>query len=112
MHIALIDDDNTTNFIHEKKLFKKYPLAQVTTFINGREAIESIKNNMKFDLALLDLNMPVLDGLGFLKEHNEIKEDQKITKIVLFSNQKVSPELIKKYNINLVTEKPLNINLL
>ena len=39
----------------------------VDTATNGKEALELCKQN-KYDLILLDLMMPVLDGMGFLKE--------------------------------------------
>lgn len=38
---------------------------------NGLEALELLKSNQKVDLLLMDINMPLLDGLSLLKETKE-----------------------------------------
>ncbi len=35
---------------------------------NGKEGVERLKDHQKFDLIITDLNMPVMDGITFLKE--------------------------------------------
>ncbi len=57
----------------------------VTTAANGRIALDHIQQNRSDpDIILLDLRMPVLDGVGFLKEFNA--ENHPDTTIVVFSN--------------------------
>ncbi len=34
---------------------------------NGREALDCLKNEQKLDLALVDWNMPIMDGLEFIR---------------------------------------------
>ena len=65
---------------------------QVTNFPNGRQGLEATKKD-KFDLILLDLLMPELGGIEFLKEFQPKKNSS--TKIIVFSNLS-SEEAIKE----------------
>jgi two-component system chemotaxis response regulator CheY len=40
---------------------------------NGREALEALRNNVRFDFMLLDVNMPVMNGLDCVKELREAR---------------------------------------
>ncbi|MGH7239515.1 MAG: response regulator [Candidatus Saccharimonadales bacterium] len=57
---------------------------EVTLSANGKDALKRIKQS-EFDLILLDLLMPVLDGWGFLKKAN-VKLNYPATKVIIFSN--------------------------
>ena len=65
-------EDNDSNFLLVRNILKDYDLLRVT---NGVEAVEEIRNG-KFDFVLMDLKMPVMDGLTVLSrarnEHNPI----------------------------------------
>jgi CheY-like chemotaxis protein len=63
MRIALIDDDATTNFINKSKLVKQVEECEVFPFSNGKEAIDFLSSGKKIDVALLDMNMPVMKHL-------------------------------------------------
>jgi signal transduction histidine kinase/CheY-like chemotaxis protein len=62
----LIAEDNKINMLIARKFLKKWEV-NVTEAANGREAIELCKN-YKFDLILLDLEMPEADGYTALAE--------------------------------------------
>ena len=51
---------------------------------NGEEALKLCKDNV-YDLILLDLMMPVLDGAGFLEKSNLLKKHPN-TRVVVMSN--------------------------
>ena len=108
MNIALIDDDLTTNFIHKTKILKKFPNANIVLFNNGKEALDSLIDGNVFDYAILDLNMPVMNGLEFLTEHVNLNTQQKIKKIVLFIEQKIDQQFIDENELFLHLQKPLN----
>ncbi len=80
-----------------KKIFiveDEKPLAQVLTLklersgfdvrvaVNGQEALDVLAKE-KFDLVLLDLVMPKVDGFGVLKE---LKKRGDATKVIVLSN--------------------------
>ncbi|QKF80705.1 response regulator transcription factor [Halarcobacter ebronensis] len=65
MKILLLEDDTLLNEIIEEFL-EKLEYTIVTTF-DGQEALETIYEQ-KFDLLILDVNVPSLNGFDLLKE--------------------------------------------
>ena len=67
MKILIVDDD----FINRKLLqtiLKKNPMVSETLEVkNGAEALDIVEKVSDIDLILLDIMMPILDGVGFLK---------------------------------------------
>lgn len=57
---------------------------------NGKEALEMCKNK-KYDLILLDLMMPVMSGIEFIKSLENINEMK--SKIIIMSNLSSGKEL-------------------
>ncbi len=62
----LLVDDNPMNLRIATKFLQKWK-AEVTVANNGEDAIQTFKND-KFDLILMDLQMPILDGYSAAKE--------------------------------------------
>lgn len=57
---------------------------QLDVASNGEEALNLVKKN-SYDLVLLDLMMPILDGAGFMEKANLLKKSPH-TRIVVMSN--------------------------
>ncbi len=66
---------------------------QVDTATNGKEALELCQQNT-YDLILLDLMMPVLDGMGFLRQATLAAKSPK-TRIVIMSNLSGGKEVME-----------------
>jgi DNA-binding NarL/FixJ family response regulator len=64
---------------------------------NGKEALEILKKE-KPDIILLDLRMPVMDGIVFLKQ---LKPKEKLpnTKIIVFSNYDDQREIDEAFRL-------------
>jgi CheY-like chemotaxis protein len=62
----------------------------IETAANGEEALAKCLKT-SFDLILLDLMMPILDGVGFLNKLNEHSET--LPKIIILSNLSSGTEL-------------------
>lgn len=64
---------------------------------NGKEALKVLKGNQP-DIILLDLRMPVMDGIEFLKQLNP-KETLPDTKIIVFSNYDDQREIDEAFSL-------------
>src|SRR3990170_1772397 len=90
-NILLVDDDDLYAFLTKKIIETTKLVEQVNVLGNGKIAIDFIKTNAanpEFlpDIILLDINMPVLDGWGFLEDYTLLM-----------------PELSKKITLHMVT---------
>lgn len=64
---------------------------------NGKEALDVLKGDTP-DIILLDLRMPVMDGIAFLKELKP-KETMPNTKIIVFSNYDDQREIDEAFSL-------------
>lgn len=69
----------------------------VRTAFNGEEALKLVADEEP-DLIFLDLRMPTMDGIGFLKAY-EPKTQHKDVKIVVFSNYDLQKEIDEAYDL-------------
>lgn len=77
--IWIIDDDPIYQIIMKKVVIKSDLFTNIQSYNNGKEAIESLKKNISSnepfpDIILLDIEMPVMDGWGFMDEIAHLKE--------------------------------------
>lgn len=81
---ALIVDDSAT-----MREMVSYTLKQAgfepLTGKNGQEGLDQL-NGAQVDLIITDLNMPVMDGLAFIKAVRE-KDDYKFTPILMLTTE-------------------------
>ena len=84
--ILVVDDDKICNFLTVNALKKAGVKGNIDVVMNGLEAINKLKESSTFpDLILLDINMPVMDGMDFLK--NYISEGfEGRTKIAMYTS--------------------------
>lgn len=99
--IILVDDDTIVRLVVERILKCIGYKGKIFPFINGFEAIKSIKNQIEtnsFDfspnrkLLLLDLNMPIMNGWGFLNEFALLPPAVKNEFIILIISGSISEE--------------------
>ena len=62
----MVDDSNTMRRIMITQL-KAAGIEDIFEASNGEDAMKVIESNMPIDLLILDINMPVLDGLATLR---------------------------------------------
>jgi two-component system chemotaxis response regulator CheY len=71
MPTILVLDDSPTMLMSLQNILSSAGY-EVATGINGREGIAKIGEGLKPAMVLTDLNMPELDGIGFIKEARKI----------------------------------------
>ena len=104
VNILVVDDEEImrnlfTDILHDEG-------HQVTTVCNGKEAQPKVQNSF-FDIAFVDVNMPVMDGIKTLKMLREASPD---TNIVMMDSlpQYALDEFIKEGAVSCI-HKPFNI---
>ncbi len=101
-------EDNTMNQLLLKYIFKQWNL-NYTLAQNGAEAIELLKKE-KFDLMLLDIQMPVMDGYATAKYvRSELKSDIPIIAMTAFVLQAEKDKCFAS-GMNQYLPKPINEN--
>ena len=85
-NVMIVDDSNmmrtvVTNFINQMPGFTVTATAE-----NGRKALEKLETNKDISIILLDIEMPEMDGLEFLR-HAKMKSK---AKVVILSSVAVS----------------------
>ena len=84
--VLVVDDDNICNFLTVKALKIANIKGDIDVVLNGLEAINRLKENNTFpDLILLDINMPVMDGIDFLRQYKSEGFEGK-TKIAMYTS--------------------------
>jgi CheY-like chemotaxis protein len=114
-NVLLVDDDRIANFVTEKLLRKMKVSDDIQVALNGEEALEIIKtlqinNQCCPGLILLDINMPVMDGLEFINQFsNSSIKDKLHCKIVMLttSTNPKDLEALDKKGIKHIINKPL-----
>lgn len=111
--IGLVDDEQVFHWIAEKFIEKIGNGLRHTSFYNGAEALEYLKdpNNEIPSILFLDINMPIVNGWRFLDAFATIKDTlDKDTNIYIVSSS-VDPEDHKKAKqyeyVNGFISKPL-----
>jgi CheY-like chemotaxis protein len=76
--VLLVDDDPTTNYLNKLLLTRMGAAEQVLVAENGEQALRTLVQTCVAEpticpqLILLDMNMPVLNGLGFLEAYAQL----------------------------------------
>ena len=105
----LLVDDNKVNLMVTKKLLEKSDL-EVATAENGEAAV-AVASNEKYDLILMDLQMPIMDGYAAAKEIRK-QEHNSHTPIIALSANVMQSDIDRCYQVgmNAHLPKPLDIN--
>jgi DNA-binding NtrC family response regulator len=94
-NILVVEDDKDLNVAYT--IILKHDGHEVTSVHNGKEALVAIKK-IEPDLILLDLLMPIMGGLEFLKNY-ALKEKHPDVKVLIFTNMENSPEVTEAYKL-------------
>ncbi|MGA0334283.1 MAG: response regulator [Kiritimatiellia bacterium] len=108
LQVLVLDDDE--KILRLLKIFLRQLGYQVTTAPNGREGIQMMLET-SFDLIIVDVQMPVVDGLEFAREALRLWPWEKI----IFCTGNLTREVerqARSLGIDYILEKPLSFNTL
>ena len=82
---VLVVDDNEINLMLMEDILDVMDIKKVKTLESGIEAIKEIENNPNYDVVVMDICMPVMDGYEASKQLRKIGYEGRI--IALTANQ-------------------------
>ncbi|MDC7243307.1 MAG: response regulator [Sphaerochaetaceae bacterium] len=88
--IAIVDDEQDILNILEQFLSRSKNFS-IKLFNNPKNAINEVKSN-KFDLIILDIMMPQMDGIDFLKE---IKKSSVKAKVIMMTGYSTHDRMVE-----------------
>lgn len=94
-NILVVEDDASLNEAY-KTILTAAGYTTRTAF-NGEEALK-LTEELEPTIIFLDLRMPVMDGIGFLREYKP-KENHPDVKIIVFSNYDMQQEVDEAYDL-------------
>lgn len=100
--VLLVDDDPTTNFLHQRLLRRLNVAREVLVALNGEQALHVLKQQCQQAatacpaLVLLDVNMPVMNGFEFLEvfSHLTLAHRQDIV-VVMLTTSLLDQDLVR-----------------
>ena len=109
--ILLIDDDLICNMANERMMRNMGLAIETKSFIDPTQALEFLeKGTEQYDLILLDINMPRLNGWEFLEE---LGRNSQFVNVYMYSSS-IDPEDVKRARaypmVREFLSKPLDMN--
>ncbi|GIV34385.1 MAG: hypothetical protein KatS3mg031_1920 [Chitinophagales bacterium] len=106
--ILIVEDKKLNQLVISEMLKSKWPNIELDMANDGKEAIEKIKNK-KFDLVLMDVQMPVMDGYEatkIIREHFKKSSSELPILAITAYNTEVEIQKCQEYGMNDFVSKP------
>ena len=87
LKILAVDDDFINLKLISSMLKRNVNVDMIVEATNGLAALNLLKTETNIDLILLDIKMPVMDGIEFLTNLQSMPEFQKLPVIVLTTDE-------------------------
>jgi len=113
--ILLVDDNQTSTFLHQQLINKLDIAHQVLLARNGQQGLEVMEQHFQTEavypeLILLDIKMPVMDGFAFFEAFQQMNLDkQSAPQVVVLTTSlaAVDIERAREIGIQYFVNKPL-----
>ena len=102
--VFVVEDDADTREMLEH--FLELEGYHVETAINGRQALDRLSNGLQASVIVLDLMMPVMDGMQFRREQVRRAELASIPVIVVSA---AGPERLQRIEADAHLAKPIDL---
>lgn len=121
-HVLLIDDNEIDNYISKIMITRKNLTEKISVAASAIEALDYLETLLNKpeefpDVIFLDINMPQMDGFGFLEEYSKFPEHVTANGSVYMLTSSSDPNdieratqnpMVKKYFSKPLTESVLN----
>ncbi len=113
--VLLVDDDQVFNLLNQKTLQLLDLADEIHTARNGKEALDLINDYYRGartipEVILLDLNMPIMDGFGFIEAFQKLEVPNKERVLIIIVTSSRDPKDLKRakdLGITVYLSKPL-----
>lgn len=111
IHVLLTEDNEFNQLVAIDTLQTLLPGIRIDLAHNGEEAISMIKLN-RYDMVLMDINMPIMDGMEATKNIRNLEGEKAMTKIIAMTANVMGEDVRKYFDIgmNAYVSKPFKQN--
>lgn len=96
--VMIVDDNEGDQLLTEIEIKEFDPSVEIHKAYDGQEALDKLNEMEKQpDVILLDINMPHMDGLEFLKHYNKCEKKGVVVAMLTSSEQDRDKDAVLKY---------------
>lgn len=106
IRVLAVDDDMINRKLIKSMLMKTDNISEVIEAVNGMDALDILKNDQDIDMILLDIIMPVMGGIDFLKVARADERLKRIPVIVLTTDETIRVSALNEGANDFIT-KPI-----
>jgi putative two-component system response regulator len=106
LRVLAVDDDMINRKLIKSMLMKVENISEVIEAVNGMDALEILKKDLGIDIILLDIIMPIMGGIDFLKVARADDRLKSIPVIVLTTDETIRVSALNEGANDFIT-KPI-----
>lgn len=106
LRVLAVDDDMINRKLIKSMLMKVENISEVVEAVNGMDALEILKKDLGIDIILLDIIMPIMGGIDFLKVARADDRLKSIPVIVLTTDETIRVSALNEGANDFIT-KPI-----
>lgn len=106
LRVLAVDDDMINRKLIKSMLMKVENISEVVEAVNGMDALEILKKDLGIDIILLDIIMPIMGGIDFLKVARADDRLKSIPVIVLTTDETIRATALNEGANDFIT-KPI-----
>lgn len=96
LRVLAVDDDMINRKLIKSMLMKADNVSEVIEAVNGMDALDILKKDTSIDIVLLDIIMPIMGGIDFLKVARADDIMKSIPVIVLTTDETIRTEALNE----------------
>ncbi len=96
LRVLAVDDDMINRKLIKSMLMKADNVSEVIEAVNGMDALDILKKDTSIDIVLLDIIMPIMGGIDFLKVARADEQTKSLPIIVLTTDETIRAEALNE----------------